>query len=95
MNETNSSIPGFILLGVLVWAYFAPAVVAYFRKTKNIGAVIVINVFLGWTLIGWVAALAMAVSGERTVRNPNVVPRRPDGEQWPVYGKANTRRAHR
>lgn len=29
-----------------------------------VAAVIVINLFLGWTFIGWVVALAMAVSGE-------------------------------
>ncbi len=40
--------------------YFIPAIVAVIRKVPNIGSVIVVNLFLGWTLIGWVVALAMA-----------------------------------
>ena len=40
--------------------YFLPAFIA--RKKPNANAVLIINVFLGWTFIGWVVALAMAVS---------------------------------
>ncbi len=40
--------------------YFVPTVVGAVRRVPNIGSVIVINVFLGWTFIGWVVALAMA-----------------------------------
>jgi hypothetical protein len=31
--------------------------------------VVVINVFLGWTFVGWVVALAMACRTNRVVRN--------------------------
>ena len=48
--------------GVLFLIYFAPAMVASYRGAKNIGSVFVINLFLGWTLVGWVVALAMAFS---------------------------------
>ena len=41
--------------------YFIPTLVAVIRKVPNTGSVIVINLFLGWSLIGWVVALAMAV----------------------------------
>ncbi|MFF4583619.1 superinfection immunity protein [Streptomyces sp. NPDC001373] len=40
--------------------YFVPTVVALGRTVPNRGSVIVVNIFLGWTLIGWVVALAMA-----------------------------------
>jgi len=40
--------------------YFVPTIVGAIRKVPNIGSVVVINLFLGWTLIGWVVALAMA-----------------------------------
>lgn len=40
--------------------YLLPTIVAYTRKVPNTGSVFVINLFLGWTLIGWVVALAMA-----------------------------------
>jgi hypothetical protein len=54
-----------IVLGFVVFAYFLPTFVAYQRRC-NTAAVLVVNVFFGWTLFGWAAALAMAVSAERT-----------------------------
>jgi hypothetical protein len=61
----------FLLAVVLVGAalYFLPTVIAAVRNAKHLGAVIVVNVFLGWTFIGWVVALAIAVgSSSRTSR---------------------------
>lgn len=49
----------FLFLAVL---YLLPSIVAYSRSHHNAGSVAVINVFLGWTLIGWVVALAMSAS---------------------------------
>lgn len=49
------------VLGVWVAVYFAPSAVAFYRNVPNVWSVFVINLFLGWTLIGWVIALAMAV----------------------------------
>ena len=41
-------------------AYWIPTIIALVRGVPNKGSVIVINLFLGWTIIGWVVALAMA-----------------------------------
>jgi len=41
--------------------YFLPTIVALARKMPNVGSVIVINLFLGWTIIGWIVALAMSL----------------------------------
>jgi len=50
-----------IILGIV--AYWVPSMVAVGRRRQipNVGSVIVINLFLGWTVVGWVVALAMAV----------------------------------
>lgn len=48
-----------LILGLL---YFIPVFVARSRAHHQVGSITVINVFLGWTLIGWVVALAMACS---------------------------------
>jgi hypothetical protein len=45
---------------LLIGLYFLPTIVAVARKVTNQGSVAVINFFLGWTLLGWVVALAMA-----------------------------------
>jgi hypothetical protein len=50
-----------VLVGAGIGAYFMPLMVALARKVPNLGSIAVINVFAGWTVIGWVAALAMAV----------------------------------
>lgn len=49
--------------------YFLPAIVALYRKVANKWSVVVINALLGWTLIGWAVALAMAVR-DQTARQP-------------------------
>lgn len=47
----------------LITLHFLPSILAGVRKHNDIGTVFVLNLFLGWTLIGWVVALAWASSG--------------------------------
>jgi hypothetical protein len=42
--------------------YLFPALVATSRNHHNSGSIIITNLFLGWTFLGWVVALAMACS---------------------------------
>jgi hypothetical protein len=44
--------------------YLIPTIIAAIRKVPNLGSVVVINLFLGWTLVGWVVALAMAARSQ-------------------------------
>lgn len=46
---------------VVLLLYFLPVLIAWGRKAKNRASIGVLNLFLGWTLIGWVIALMMAV----------------------------------
>jgi hypothetical protein len=52
-------ITGFVLPAVIA-AAFLPIIVAMARHIDGIGQVVVINLLLGWTIIGWVIALVMA-----------------------------------
>lgn len=56
-----------IILLLLFALYFAPTTMATRRKSRNRHSVFIINLFFGWTLIGWVIALAMAVSNAPAV----------------------------
>lgn len=47
-----------IVMGLL---YFSPTMVAAIRGHKNIVAIAALNIFLGWTIVGWVAALVWAL----------------------------------
>lgn len=41
--------------------YFAPAIIAAARNTHNATGILLLNIFLGWTIVGWFVALLMAV----------------------------------
>jgi hypothetical protein len=73
---------GGALLIVLIVLYFVPTILAMLRRVPNVGSVMVINLFLGWSLIGWVVALAMAVRSVPPKATPPAVyrpPARDDG----------------
>lgn len=44
---------GLILLAI----YLIPALLATLKKHKNVTAIWILNIFAGWTFIGWVGAL--------------------------------------
>ena len=44
----------------VLFVYFIPTIVAANRQHRNLAAIAVVNLFAGWTLIGWVGALAWA-----------------------------------
>ena len=51
-------------MGIVIAAivYLVPTIIAVSRyKTGVHGSAIVVNILLGWTIIGWVIALAMSV----------------------------------
>ena len=51
--------------GVGLWAsltgYLLPTLIAYGRRTTNRASVAILNILLGWSVIGWVIALAMSL----------------------------------
>jgi len=52
------------LLATLVAIYFLPTIVAGVRGHHNRGAIALLNLFLGWTFLGWVAALVWAATNK-------------------------------
>lgn len=48
---------------LLIVLYFVPTLIAFSSNHPSSGSVFVINFFLGWTLLGWVLALALALMG--------------------------------
>jgi ABC-type lipoprotein release transport system permease subunit len=57
----------------LIAAYWFPTIMAFMRHVPAKGQVLVVNLFLGWTFVGWVVALVMAL---RTVPAAPVAPTR-------------------
>lgn len=62
-----STVAGNAFLILLVVGYFVPTIIAGKRKHHNLGAIIAVNLLLGWTLIGWIIALVWSLTA---VRNP-------------------------
>ena len=48
----------FFGLGTLF--YFLPTIVAFARSKRDLLSIFLLNLFLGWTLIGWIVALVWA-----------------------------------
>lgn len=49
-----------VILGLLF--YFLPAIIAARRKHPQLKSIELLNIFLGWTFLGWIAALAWSCS---------------------------------
>ena len=56
----------FIAVIFLLTLYFLPTIVALVRSAPDTGSVIVLNLCLGWTFLGWVISMAMAARSNTT-----------------------------
>lgn len=53
--------PLMLWISLLAVAYFIPSGVAVMRGKRNAMAIVVLNLLLGWTFLGWVLALVWSV----------------------------------
>ena len=58
-KRANNFMDGIIILWFLI--YFVPAITAYEKKKKDKGAILALNILLGWSIIGWIIALIWAI----------------------------------
>ncbi len=54
-----------IVVIVFILIYFFPSVIAFSKSKSNTAAIFVLNLFLGWSFIGWIVALVWAVSKDK------------------------------
>jgi hypothetical protein len=54
----------FPILGFGFVMYFLPSLIAIARSKRDIAGIVLLNFFLGWTMIGWVVALVWAVKAD-------------------------------
>lgn len=60
LSEAFSGVPSIVWAFILVLFYFAPALHARSKKHHNAKAIFVLNLLLGWTVIGWAVAMVWA-----------------------------------
>ena len=51
-----------LIIGLALVAYFVPSCLAYSRNHRNRAAIFAMNIFFGWTLLGWAAAFIWALT---------------------------------
>jgi T4 superinfection immunity protein len=60
----DPSLAGVIGVIVLVNCYFMPTIIALARDKRRASGVALVNFFLGWTVIGWLAAFIWSCTGK-------------------------------
>jgi hypothetical protein len=61
MQMQNFTIPELLLVVLIFAFYFLPALIAFLRNHKNKLAIFLLNLLLGWTVLGWVVSLVWSV----------------------------------
>jgi len=56
-----------ILIIICTLFYLLPFAIAFNKRRANTGAIFALNFFLGWSLLGWVAALVWALKEEALI----------------------------
>jgi hypothetical protein len=65
MEEAGGVVPWLMVPAVVIAGlalYFVPAFMAWARRHHQRAAIFLLNLLLGWTLLGWVAALVWAAT---------------------------------
>jgi len=61
MQMQNFTILELLLIVLIFVFYFLPTLIAFLRKHKNKLAIFLLNLLLGWTVLGWVVSLVWSV----------------------------------
>ena len=67
IDDFSTTVWAYLIWAILIAGYFLPTIIAGRRKHHNLGAIIAVNLLLGWTLLGWLIALIWSLTA---VHNP-------------------------
>jgi hypothetical protein len=54
----------FPFFGIGFVMYFLPTIIALIKSKRDAVAILLLNLFLGWSVIGWIIALVWAVKND-------------------------------
>lgn len=63
-----------LVVGVMLVLYELPAIVAYRRDHRQFPAILLLNILLGWTILGWVAAFIWSCVAESVAEEIPIAP---------------------
>ena len=52
---------GFLMIGLGIVAYFIPGIIAVIRRHRKATSIFLVNLFFGWSVLGWIFALVWAL----------------------------------
>ena len=59
-----------LVCGLLFFLYLLPGITATYYSTSNNTSVLLINIFFGWSIIGWFIAMMLAM---KSLTGPQIV----------------------
>ncbi len=62
IGEQGDMILALVSMVAMIVLYFLPGIIAIRRKHHNDTAILVLNLLLGWTVLGWIAALIWSLT---------------------------------
>lgn len=63
--NAGAAVGGMLLvLSFLIVGYFIPMVIAIARRHRNVAPITIVNVFFGWSVLGWFIALIWAFTSD-------------------------------
>lgn len=69
---SNQTVLWLFMLFVAIIVYFLPTIMANSRSHNNNKAICILNLFLGWTFLGWVIALVWAFTDNVKETEPTI-----------------------
>lgn len=87
-GAAGAAVGGFLLLVAIVIGtilaaglYFLPCIIAFARKKSNSIAILALNLFLGWSFIGWIIAMVWALTNDTPTQQMIVYQQAPHAAQ--------------
>jgi hypothetical protein len=80
---------GWFIVVVCLVPYFLPTIIAILRKKQSAGGIFVLNLLLGWTVIGWVGALIWSLTADAPRETTVIVNNPPPSPPPQSHGYTN------
>jgi len=69
-NESLLGPLDFVMAAIFLAIYLLPTIVAIYRDCESVVWIVLLDIFTGWTILGWIAALGWANSGKTRTLPP-------------------------
>ncbi len=61
----------YIIIFIILFIYFLPSIIALIMRSSMLSQILIINLFLGWSILFWVISFRHAVGLDTIEKNEN------------------------